>query len=568
MKRIGRLRLPDRARVAALVLASAVGLGAGCIGNIGSPEGTDPGETGADTEALCATGELPGPNPRLVRLTHPQYDNTVRELLLLPDIKPSASFIEDPAFSGFTNNAKGLLVSDRLARDYRRAAEALADLVTPEVMAKLVPCEVSAGDTACARAFIEQFGRRSFRRALLPAEVDALLALYERGEGMFPSGTHFEQGIRHVIEAILQSPRFLYRVELSEKLDGDELIPLDGFEVATRLSYLLWNSTPDEDLLAAAQAGDLSTDAGIETQARRMLADPRAAGPIEDFHAQWLQIDRYDNVAKDPVLYPDFDASVPAAMKEETRRFIQHVVLELSGGIEELLLSRTTFVNDDLAAIYGLEGSFGPDFVEVELDPTQRAGLLTQAGFLASHAYTTSSSPIHRGVFVQRRLLCATIPDPPANIDTTLPALSDKIKTTKQQVEVHTSPEACQNCHTLINAPGYALERFDAVGAWRDLDNGEPVDPTGTFLLDDEKVNVDGPIDLVTKLAESQAAKSCYLTQWYRYGFARSESAADKCTISVLNERFMGEGYSVKDLLVAFTQTKTFRFRVTEEVAQ
>jgi hypothetical protein len=568
MNRIGRIRLPDRARFAALVLASAVGLAAGCIGNIGSPEETGAGGTGADTQSLCAKGELPGPTPRLVRLTHPQYDNTVRELLSLPDIKPSASFIEDPAFSGFTNNAKGLLVSDRLARDYRRAAESLADLVSPEVMGKLVPCDVAKGDAACARAFIEQFGRRTYRRSLLPAEVDAYVALYERGEGKFTSGTHFEQGIRHVIEAFFQSPKFLYRLELSEELDSDELIPLDGFEVATRLSYLLWNSTPDEDLLAAAEAGDLATDAGIETQARRMLADPRASGPIEDFHAQWLQLARYDNVTKDPTLYPGFDAAVTASMKEETRRFIQHVILELSGGIEELLLSRTTYVNDDLAAIYGLEGSFGPDFVEVELDPTQRAGLLTQAGFLASHAYTTSSSPIHRGVFVQRRLLCATIPDPPPNIDTTLPPLSDKIKTTKQQVEVHTSPEACQNCHTLINAPGYALETFDAVGAWRETDNGEPVDPTGSFLLDGDKVDVNGPIDLATKLAESETAKSCYLTQWYRYGFARQESAADKCTINALNEQFAGKGYGVKDLLVAFTQTKTFRFRITEEVAQ
>jgi len=560
-----RSRVPQPARFLALLIATAVGSGAGCVGQIGEgPEQTG----GPDVQALCSTGELPGPHPRLVRLTHTQYDHTVRELLKLPDVTPSVEFIDDPAFSGFTNNAAALLVSDRLARDYRRAAESLTELITPEKMAALVPCDVATGDPACARAFVEQFGKRAFRRPLTQGEVNAYAALFGRGDGKFASGTPFEQGVRHVIEAFLQSPKFLYRVELSQAIDSDKLIPLDSFEVATRLSYLIWNSAPDDDLLAAAEAGDLTTEAGIEVQARRMLEDPRASGPVDDFHTQWLDLGKYDNLAKDPGLYPAFNPAVAASMKEETRRFIRHVVLEISGGLNDLLLSRTTFVNDELAAIYGLEGSFGPDFVEVELDPEQRAGLLTQPGFLASHAYTTMSSPIHRGVFIQRRVLCTPIPDPPGNVDTTLPPISDMIKTTKQQVEVHTSPEACKGCHNLVNAPGYALETFDAVGAWRETDNGEAVDPTGSFPLDGADVSVDGPIDLITKLAESEAAKSCYLTQWYRYGFARAETSADRCTIQALSERMNGNDYSVKELLVAFTKTKTFRYRIEEEVGQ
>jgi hypothetical protein len=194
--------------------------------------------------------------------------------------------------------------------------------------------------------------------------------------------------------------------------------------------------------------------------------------------------------------------------------------------------------------------------------------LLTQSGFLASHAYTTTSSPIHRGVFIQRRVLCVDIPDPPGDVDTTLPAISEDIKTTKQQVQVHTSPEACEGCHSLINAPGYALENFDAVGAWRDIEYGEPVDPTGSFPLDEEQVDVDGPIDLVNRIADSEAAGACYLTQWYRYGFARGETDADHCTIDALNERMAGQGYNVKELLVALSLTKTFRYRVQEEVGQ
>ncbi|NUO52026.1 MAG: DUF1592 domain-containing protein [Polyangiaceae bacterium] len=555
-----------RTHIAAVAIAAALAIGAtGCEGDIGGP----PEKTGPDTEALCAKGELPGPRPRLTRLTHQQYDNTVSELLALPGITPSESFIGDPAFAGFTNNAEGLLVSDRLARDYRRAAEQLAEQISPSaVLAPLVPCEVATGDEACARSFIEAFGRRAFRRPLAPAEVDKYVALYGRGNGKFAAGTPFEQGIRHVVEAFLQSPNFLYRVELSEALDGDMLIPLDAYEVATRLSYLIWNSTPDDELLDAAERGDLLSDAGIEAQARRMLADPRASGPVDDFHAQWLELDRYDNLQKDPGLYPDFDPTVAASMKSETARFIRHVTLELNGGIEELLLSRTAFVDANTAPIYGLEGNFGAEQVQVELDATKRAGLLTQAGFLASHAYTNSSSPIHRGVFVQRRVLCREIPDPPGNVDTTLPPLSESIKTTRQQVEVHTSPEACTGCHSQINVPGYALENFDAIGAWRDTDNGEPVDATGTFPLDGAQASVSGPVDMIQQVAQSDAAGSCYLTQWYRYGFARQETEADVCTIEVLNERFAEVGYDVKELLVAFTLTKTFRFRIGEEVGQ
>ena len=198
-------------------------LSTGCEGEIGP--GTTPGP---DVEALCATGDLPGPQPRLVRLTHAQYDNSVRALLSLPDVSPSAEFLDDAAFAGFTNNAAALLVQPRLARDYQRAA-----------MAAIVPCDVASGDEACASEFVESFGRRAFRRPLTSAETTAFEAMYQRGNGKFSSGSPFEQGIRHLVEGFLQSPQFLYRVELSEKLDSDQLIPLDAYEVATRLSYLI-----------------------------------------------------------------------------------------------------------------------------------------------------------------------------------------------------------------------------------------------------------------------------------------------------------------------------------------
>ncbi len=561
-----RPRRSPSSSVLVLLLTTSAALLSSCTGTLGDAP-PDPGPSAA---ALCATGDLPGPHPRLVRLTHAQYDNTVRELLGQPTAAPSADFIGDPEFTGFVNNAASLLVSDRLARDYRRAAEALGALIAdPAAMQPLVPCDVASGDSACAEAFIRKTARRAYRRSLAPDEVAGLLALYARGNGLFKTGTPFQQGIRHFVEALLQSPKFLYRIELSQAPSQGPLIPLTGYEVATRLSYLLWNSLPDEALLAAAESGTLLLDDGLEAEARRMLADPRAVGPIDDFHAQWLQVSRYDNLTKDETLFPDFNGpAMSTAMHEETRRFIRHVALDLSGSYQDLLLSRTTFVNDKLASIYGLPGTFGAEFTQVELDENERAGLLTHAGFLASHAYKASSSPIHRGVFVQRRLLCDEIPPPSGQVDTTLPPPSGDIKTTKQQVENKTSPQNCAACHTRINPPGFALETFDAQGGWRTTDNGEPVDPTGSFKLDGKQVDVNGPIELANLLATSEHAQSCYLKQWYRYGFARQETAADKCTLAALDAKFAKTGYNIKEILVAFALTKTFRFRIAEEVSR
>jgi hypothetical protein len=534
-----------------------------CSGNIG--DAPVPPGSGPNTEQLCAEGNLPGPHPRLVRLTHAQYDNTVSTLFETP-LTPSEAFIDDPAFVGFTNNAEKLTVSDRLARDYRRAAEQLAEELTVEQLEVVLPCSVAAGDAACVTSFIESFGRRAYRRALGADEIAAYEALFARaGDTMFETGSAFEQGIRHLIEAFLQSPHFLYRVELSEELDADQLIPLSGYEVASRLSYLIWNSTPDEELLAAAEAGTLADVAGVEAQARRMLEDERAVGPVDDFHAQWLQVSRYENLTKNDQQFPDFDSvAMATSMQEETRRFIRHVVLELNADYETLMTSRTTFVDDRLAAIYGLSGGFGASFEEVELDES-RAGLLTQIGFLASHAYTDQPSPIHRGVFIQRRVLCTDIPDPPGNVDTNLPSAGEG--TNRERIANFTSGDACVNCHSLINEPGYAFENYDAIGQWRDMDNGQAVDASGDVLLDgDAERPFTNGIELIGEIAASEVAKRCYLTQWYRYGFAREESEADECTMEHLHRALLEKGYNVKELLVAFTLTKTFRYRIAEEV--
>ncbi|WP_437646188.1 DUF1592 domain-containing protein [Sorangium sp. So ce362] len=551
-----------------LLVALALSSAAACSGSTGDG-GPDPVDE-PGVEVQCAPGvTAPGPTPRLTRLTHAQYDNTIRDLFG-KDMKASASFLADPAFEGFDNNAKGLIVSDRLARDYRRAAEAIAaDVVVDQaVLGKVLPCAPEGDGAACARQLIQALGKRVYRRPLSAEQEEAYVAAYARGDGLFESGTPFEQGIRHVIEVMLQSPHFLYRVELSEALDSEQIIPLDGHEVATRLSYLLWNSLPDDALLAAAAGGALGTPAGIEAEARRMLADSRAVSALSDFHRQWLHMSRYADLSKDPALYEGFDASVSSAMLAETQAFIRHVILEMEGDYRTLMTSSVGFVNDKLAPIYGVEGSFTGELVETPLDPAVRAGLLTQAGFLSSHAFFDKTSPIHRGVFIQRQILCADLRDPPANINTELPPLQGEIRTTRDQVEAHTSPASCSSCHDMINPPGFAFEHFDAVGRYRADEGGEPIDATGTMKVGETEMRFDGAIDFVTQLAESPVAQRCYLTNWYRYGNARQLSREDACTIDDLDAKLAASGYNIKELLVALTQTKTFRYRAVEEVDQ
>lgn len=540
-----------------LTLGFAALLLGACRPELSASEGGEI-DTDGDAEPTCGVAD----SPRLVRLTHEQYDNSVRDLLGV-DLEPSSEFLADPEFSGFDNNAEGLTVPDRLARDYRRAAEELSKAVAddPQVLGALLSCDPASGTTACAEDFIVDFGARAYRRPLGDDEKKAYLDLYTAAEGSYETGSAFEQGTRLVIETMLQSPRFLYRVELSNTPDDSELVPLDGHEVASRLSFLLWNSAPDRELLEAAGNGELDELEGIEVQARRLLDDPRAASSIEDFHAQWLRVDEYQDLTKDEDLYPGLAADISGSMAEETRRFVHHVVMELEADYATLMTADFTFANEDLAPLYGLEQPLGPEHELVSLDPQRRAGLLTQSGFLASHAYPDLSSPIHRGVFVQRQVLCTQLPDPPPGIDPALPPADSEAKTTRERVELKTSAPACAGCHSLINPAGYAFEHYDAIGAWRTKDNGEPVDAAGSVPADGDTIEFSHAVDFAHALADSPQAQRCYLTQWYRYGYARHENETDQCTIDELFEQAESNGFDIKELLVAMTRTRAFRYR-------
>ena len=538
-------------------------------GSASTPTG-DETDTGDDSGAVaCEDGPVPGQSPRLIRLSHRQYDNTVHDLLALPDdAAPASEFLSDPPVKGFDNNAAALVVKDRLGRDYRRAAESLAEQVAvPDKLATLLPCQPDGDGSACATQFIQQFGRRAFRRALTASEVASYNGFYAQGSGLYEGGSGFEQGVRFVLEAFLQSPHFLYRIELSDTVESGIKIPLTGHEVATRLSYMLWNSGPDDLLLTAADNGELATPEGIELQARRLLADGRATDPVSDFHAQWLDLRKLTNLQKNTDVFPNYKPEMAGAMAEETQRFIHQVIFELGGDYAALMTAPFTYVNADLATIYKLDG-VGPEFQEVTLDPLQRGGLLTQPSMLATHAFPHLSSPIHRGAFIQSQILCNPPPPPPGDADLNLPPVEGEIKTTRQQVEAHTeSKDYCSGCHKhAINPPGFAFEHYDALGQWRDLENGEAIDSASEFVGKyGTKFMFNDAVALIGQIADSEDGQRCYLTQWFRYGFARSEQQIDRCTLDELHEAMLDEGYNIQELLVAMTKTVAFRYRAVEE---
>ncbi len=513
--------------------------------------------------------ELPGANTRLFRLTHAQWENTVRDLLGESEPLGLSTEFRVDAKAGpyeFDNSATGLEVDGPLWAQYQRAAVDVAAFVAadPARLDRILPPD-TGDDAARAREFVRTFGRRAFRRPLSEAEIDRHVALFDEGQDLYDDATGFVAGVRAVIEVMLQSPWFLYRVEASEEVDGD-VIPLGGYEVASRMSYFLWDSMPDDELLDAAEADELGDSDAIEVHARRMLEDPRAVAVVERFHEVVFDIDRYERIEPNPATYPEAPTDLAALAREEFRRFVGHVVLgEGGGGFADLLTSTETFANAELGAIYGVDVA-GAEFQRVDLDPATRRGLLTQVGFLASHATPVDPDPIHRGVFVTKRLACQTLV-PPDNIPS-VPSPADG-ETNRDAVEALTEVpgSACAGCHaTIINPFGYPFEHYDSVGAYRQLDRGFEIDASSEVQLDGASIPVDGALALADALADSAGVHGCYARYWVSYAAGRWATEEEQPLVVRLGEASLDDELSIVELVVQVVKSRPFRTRSTQEL--
>ncbi|MCA9706242.1 MAG: DUF1592 domain-containing protein [Myxococcales bacterium] len=506
---------------------------------------------------------MPAPTTRFFRLTHQQWENTVQDLLGLPEPTGlSSEFRADPYVGGFTfdNNALSLEVDQALWAGYQRAASDVAEMAAtdPAILATIAP-------ESDATAFVRTFGTRAFRRPLTDAEVQTYVGLFDQGAELYEDTTGFEAGVRVVIESMLQSPYFIYRVEQSEEI-VDGVIPLSAWEVASRLSYFLWNSMPDQTLLAAAAAGELETADQIRDHALRMLDSAKAVQVVERFHHQLLHVDKFASADPSPAFYPDAPADLGLLAVQEHDLFLEHTIFGQGGSWRDLLTSTETFVNEDLAPIYGLTGTFGPEFERVDLPADERRGLFTQIGFLAGNSTSVNPDPIHRGVFLVKHIACHTISAPPDDIPP-VPA-PDETQTNREAVEALTEApgSVCQGCHApLINPFGFAFESYDSTGAFRTTDNAKPVDSTASVLLSEGAVPVDDALELATALAEDAQVHRCYAKHWMEFALSRPHDEMDEPLVDRLAEESLAD-LSVKDILVELTTSRPFLTRAAEEM--
>jgi hypothetical protein len=341
----------------------------------------------------------------------------------------------------------------------------------------------------------------------------------------------FRDGVRLVVEAMLQSPQFVYRVELANQPGADGWISLDGWELGSRLSFLIWNSMPDAELLAAARGGALQDPEQVERTVRRLLADPRATRKLVGFHEQAFQFGRFAKIAPDRRAYPDAPSELPTRVGEASRRFIEEVI-GTGGGFEQLLTAPYAFADGELARLYGKTGSGG--LQRIEFENGERQGFLMQVGFLASNAYAVKTDPIHRGLFVLRDLLCRSIGDPPAGASMTPPPPGPEPKTAREEVSRLTEQGGCGACHAMINPPGFAFEGFDALGQVRSDENGNPLDTSGKLSLDGAELAFADARQLVQALATSPEARACYARKWLSFAYGHELGASDEATVQSL----------------------------------
>ncbi len=543
-----------RATVTAALLASLIAALGACTGKISGAKDSPVGNTGS----LCASGS-PNPGPSYIRrVNRLEYNNTVHDLLG-DTTAPADTFPAEEVSLGFDNNAQALSVSPVLAEQYMDAAEALATTAVSTSWTALVPCAATITDgaaiDACGQQFITTFGRRAYRRPLDADDVAALTAAFNAGKA-----TDLTTGIRLVIEAALQSPRFLYRVEFGAPAGGATVVKLDDWEMASRLSYLLWHSMPDDPLFAAAAAGKLNAPADIEAQVQRMIADPKARGVAADFHAQWLRVGEIAGVEKDPMIFPAFTPAIAQLMQQETTQFLDYVTWDGPGDLASILTAPFTFVNGPLAQYYGFSGVSGGAFVKTPLDGTHRAGVLGQGGLLSLLAKANQTSPVHRGKFVREQLLCMQLPPPPADLMIKPPELSTTL-TTRQRFTQHSIDPACTGCHHLMDPIGLGFEDFDGAGVFRAMENGQPIDDSGEVEDSDVTGTFHGVGELTAKLASSTQVRACVATKWFRYGYGRGETDADACSLSTIQSQFAAGGFKIRDLIIALTRTDAFRYR-------
>jgi len=498
------------------------------------------------------------PGPRVVRrLSVSQFEATVRDLFRDPSVDIPSIF-NDPLVLGFDNDANALVIRDLTASQLMDWAESTADWAVTNRLSSITSVTCRTMDESCRRQFIADFGRRAFREPLAEERVAAYDAL-------FAAESSFEEGAKVVVGAMLQSPYFLYRREIgSPDPSNPAVYALSQHEIASSLSYLLIGTMPDETLLQAADQGQLSTREQIDAQAQRLLQDPRAQEELMRFMRAWLQLNRLVTTVKDPALY-DLPDALRQDMMNETRALILDVAFNPSapGTFSDLLTANYTFLNGNLSQHYGFGGVSGSNFVRVDLSGGQRdKGILAHGSFLTGHAGAKLSSPTQRGKMVRTRLLCQPLDPPPPGVDPNI-KIPETPATTREMVEMHTAAAFCEGCHRAIDMIGLGFEHYDAIGRWRNEENGFAIDSSGIIYEppSGEDFVFDGVSQLADYLAANDHVKECMIRHWSYFAFGDTWEQ-DGCTYEAAWEEAEAGNFSLKSVLLALTRVPHFTQRV------
>jgi len=541
---------------AALLFSLAIG---GCVGAIGGP---DPSESSTNTPQKQAKF---APEPAtLHRLTSVQLQNSWASLFGGPLALPSSEDLpaDDQAY-GFRSIAAAMrTVSPLDAEQYEKATYAVLDQVwaSDDWRASVLGCSPAALDDPCVRSYFERFGRRAWRRPLDAAEVDELMAVTSKVSA-FTSSTG--EALKFGTAAVLQSPNFLFRIEIGTLVGSEDpahagLYKLTPYELATRVSYLLFDAPAAEDILELAEQGLFEDPVALRSAIVLALEQPEARQPLVRFFRDFMNIGRLDQLDKNGDIFPAFSATLGPAMRTELEKLFETKVFDEGGDFRTLFTTRQTFVNEELAKVYGLAGVTGTEFVPVTLpDDGKRAGLLTTPGFLAMNAHKTATSPTHRGRFVRMSLLCQDVPPPPMGVSTVLPEVDPTKPTTlRERLEVHRLDPQCSGCHQMMDPIGFGFEHFDALGQWRDLENGLTIDAASNI----DGREYDGAVELAALVAELPEVGVCIARRYYQHATAHLDKKGDKPTIAALVSNFVATDFDFKELVVDMVLNDGFRY--------
>lgn len=521
-----------------------------CTGSV-EPGGPDP-HVYPEPDPMVGNGSL-----GLRTLVGWHYRNAIRDLLG-PEAATAVSPPEDVALNGFEAIGTGqLTVTVDRATAYQTSAYAAADAMLAARRDEIVGCAgASPTDEACFTSFVTEWGARAWRRPLAADEIAAWVALAT--EAGTATGD-FDEGIRFVIAGFLQAPSFLYQVGVGVP-DGARA-RIEGYEMATRLSFFLTGTTPDDDLLAAAAAGELDDEGGVRAHALRLLETPGAREAVERFFDEILGWRGLADMRRDATLFPEFDAELASAMREESRAFVEEVAW--NGDFRDFFTADFTFVDSRLAELYGLPDP-GAGFARATLDPTsRRGGILGQASFLAVSSRAARTSPTTRGRLVRLRFLCESVPPPPPGVVTDLPEPMPgaPAQTTRERLLQHRIDPTCASCHTKMDDLGLGLEIFDAIGAYRETENDLPIDATSTF---DDRGTFNGARELGQLLADDPRTSACLVQNLFRVATGRIEVAGEEPALSGVRDRFV-EDHSFENLLLALVASDAFRYAALPE---